>query len=58
MISLLVALVIAGVIVYLVNALVPLDAKFKTVINVLVGLFLFLYTLQVLGLWHGPNLMR
>lgn len=58
MISLLVALVIAGVVVYLVNALIPLDAKFKMVINVLVGLFLFLYVLQVLGLWHGPDLLR
>lgn len=53
MIDILVVLVIAGVVLYLFNALVPLDAKFRMVINVLVGLFLFLYVLQVLGVWHG-----
>lgn len=59
MISLLVALVIAGVAVYLLNALVPLDARFKTAINVIIGLFLFLYMLQALGIWRAPvNLLR
>jgi len=57
MISILVVLVIAGVALYLLNALIPMDAKFKLVINALIGLFLFLYVLQVLGVWKGgPNL--
>ncbi len=55
MITVLVALVIAGVVVYLVNALIPMDARFKMALNV----FLFLYMLQVLGLWSPPaNLLR
>lgn len=53
MISVIVALVIAGVLLYLLNALVPMDAKFKMVINALVALFLFLYVLNVLGIWDG-----
>lgn len=53
MISILVALVIAGVVLYLFNALIPMDARFKMVINALVGLFLFLYVLNVLGVWEG-----
>ena len=42
-ISILVTLVIAGVVLYLLNTLVPMDGRFKTAINVLVGLFLFLW---------------
>jgi hypothetical protein len=58
MIGIIVVLVIAGVLLYLLNVLIPMDGRFKTVINVLVGLFLFLYVLQVLGLWHGLPALR
>jgi hypothetical protein len=53
MIGLLVVLVVVGVILYIFNALVPMDGRIKTVINALVALFVFLYVLQVFGLWHG-----
>lgn len=58
MISILVALVIAGVLLYLLNVLVPMDQRIKTVINVLVCLFLFLYILSAFGIWHGLPAMR
>lgn len=58
MIQVLVVLIIAGVVLYLLNTLVPMDGRFKTAINVLVGLFLFLWILQVLGLWHGMPSLR
>lgn len=47
MISILVVLVIAGVCLYLLNTLVPMDPKFKTAINAIVGLLLFLWILSV-----------
>jgi len=53
MIDIIVVLVVAGVLVWLFNSLIPMDARFKMVINVLIGLFLFLYVLGALGLWHG-----
>ena len=55
MITILVTLIVAGVLLYLLNYLIPMDAKFKMVINVLVGLFLFLYVLNVLGIWEGGS---
>jgi uncharacterized protein YhhL (DUF1145 family) len=58
MISLIVALIIAGALLYLLNALVPMDPKFKTAINVLVALVLFLYCLQVLGIWNSGIRLR
>jgi len=57
-ISLLVTLVIVGVILYLLNALVPMDGRIKLVINALVCLFLFLYLLDVLGIYHIAALRR
>jgi len=50
LVTILVVLVIAGVLLYLLNVLIPMDAKFKTVINVLVALVLFLW---VVGLLTG-----
>jgi len=49
LISLLVVLVIVGVVLYLLNTLVPMDARIKTVINVVVLLAVFLYVLQSFG---------
>lgn len=53
MISVIVALIVAGVLVWLFNSLVPMDARFKMVINALIGLFLLLYVLNALGIWSG-----
>lgn len=55
MITVLVVLVVAGVLVYLFNSLIPMDARFKLVINCLVGLFLFLYILSAFGIWKGGD---
>lgn len=52
-ISLLVVLLIIGMVVYLANALAPIPAWMKTVINALACLFTLLYLLQATGLWSG-----
>jgi hypothetical protein len=53
-ITIIVVLVVVGVILWLVNTQIPMDNRIKTIINVLVGLALFLWVLQLLGVWHGP----
>lgn len=58
MIQIIVILIVAGVLLYLLNNLIPMDGRIKMVINCLVGLFLFLYVLQVLGVWHGLPVAR
>lgn len=55
MITLLVALVIAGAVLYVIS-LLPIDATIKRIIFVVVIIFLFLYCLQALGLWSGVRL--
>jgi hypothetical protein len=58
MISILVVLVILGVALYLVN-LIPMDGNIRTIIRVVAILFVVLWLLQALGIWHGlPNTLR
>jgi hypothetical protein len=49
-VSLVVALIIVGVVLYLINQVIPMDAKIKTIINVIVVLAVCLWLLQVFGL--------
>lgn len=50
MIYMLFVLVVCGVLVYLVNQLIPMDAKFKMVFNCLIGLLLLWWVLSLFGL--------
>jgi len=56
-IELLVALIIIGVVLYLIE-LIPMDGTVKTIIRVLAILFMVLYLLQLLGVWHGFQRLR
>jgi hypothetical protein len=47
LIQLLVLLIIIGVVLYLVNNLIPMDAKIKTIINVVVVVVVCLWLLDV-----------
>jgi hypothetical protein len=54
-ISLLVTLVIIGVLLYVLNAVVPMDPKIKTIVNAIVIVLVLLWLLEVFGLvgpWH------
>lgn len=50
MIYLLFILVVCGVVVYLVNNLIPMDSRFRLVINCLIGLILLWYVLSFFGM--------
>lgn len=47
LISLIILLIIVGVLLYLVNTLIPMDGKIKTIINVVVVLVVCLWLLQI-----------
>jgi hypothetical protein len=49
LISFLITLVIVGVCLYLLNTLVPMSPKIKTVINVVVLVMVFFYVLSAFG---------
>jgi hypothetical protein len=58
LVSLIVFLVIVGVVLWLLNTLIPMDQKIKTIINVIVVLAVCLWLLEAFGLLHGGPTLR
>lgn len=57
MIQIIVLLLVVGLIIYLCSIL-PIDPKFKNLINIVVVIFAILYLLQVTGLFGPFHLAR
>lgn len=58
LVGLLVILVGVGVLLWLVNNLLPIDPKIRTIINVIVVLAVCLWLLDAFGLLHGGPVLR
>lgn len=58
MITILIALVIIGVVLWLVNTKIPMDATFKTVINVIVVIGVCLWLLSAFGIIGPVPMLR
>lgn len=58
LVGLLVTLVVVGVVLWLVNTMIPMDPKIKTIINVIVVLAVCLWLLNVFGLLSGGPVIR
>ncbi len=53
LVTIIIVLVVVGLCLYLIENFVPLSPPIKTVIRVVVVLFLVLWLLQLIGVWHG-----
>lgn len=53
--NILIALVIAGVILWLINTYIPMDAKIKNILNVVVVILVIIWLLQSFGLLGSMN---
>jgi len=49
MLSIIIAIVVVGVVLYCINTFVPMEQKVKTILNVVVILALVIWLLQVFG---------
>ncbi len=56
LINLIVVLVVVGVLLWLVNKYIPMDARIKSILNVVVLIVVVLWLLNVFGIL--PNLSR
>lgn len=54
MISILVTLVVIGVLLYLANTVLPMDANIKKIVNVIVLLAVCVWLLGAFGIYHAP----
>ena len=50
LLGIIVFLVVVGLVLWLVNAYIPMDAKIKTILNVVVVIVVIVWLLQALGL--------
>ena len=58
LISIIVGIVVCGVVLWVVNRYIPMDAKIKTILNVVVVVALVLWLLQAFGVWRYLSHIR
>ena len=58
LISLVVVLIVVGVLLWLVNAHIPMDPKIKSILNVVVVIAVVLWLLQVFGVLGSIHAIR
>ena len=58
LLNLVVALIVVGVGLYLINRYIPMASSIKTILNALVVIVVLVWLLQVLGLWGGISNFR
>lgn len=56
--TLVAVIVVIGILMYLINAFVPMDAKIKQILNIVVVIALVLWLLSVFGLFDGLRAVR
>jgi hypothetical protein len=58
LINLVIALIIVGVLLYLVNRYIPMASSIKSILNVVVVVAVAVWVLQAVGLWAGISSYR
>lgn len=58
LINVLIALVVVGVILWLINTYIPMDSKIKRILNVVVVIMVVLWLLKAFGLLTGLTNVR
>lgn len=56
--AILLVLVVVGVILWLVNAFIPMDSKIKSILNAVVVILVIIWLLQAFGLLDSIKSMR
>lgn len=58
LLSLLVTLIVVGILLWLVNQYIPMDAKIKMILNIVVVVVVVVWLLQMFGLLPSLNAIR
>jgi hypothetical protein len=58
LIQVIIALVVVGVLLWLINSYIPMDGKIKQILNVVVVIAVVLWLLQVFGILSGLGSVR
>lgn len=57
-IPIIIVLIVVGVLLWLINAYIPMDQKIKTILNVVVVILVVLWLLNIFGLFAGLSTVR
>ena len=55
LLSIVIALIVVGVLLWLVNGYIPMDAKIKKILNIVVVIVVIIWLLQVFGILGSVN---
>jgi len=58
LVNIVVALIVVGVALYLINRFIPMASSIKTILNAVVVVVVVVWVLQVFGLWSGIRSFR
>jgi len=58
LVNLVIALIIVGVALYMINRYIPMASSIKTILNVVVVVCVCIWVLQAAGLWSGITSYR
>jgi predicted membrane protein len=58
LLSLVIALIVVGVLLYLINTYIPMASSIKTILNVVVVVAVCVWVLQATGVWGGLSSYR
>lgn len=56
LVQVIIALVVVGVLLWLINTYIPMDSKIKQILNVVVVIAVVLWLLQIFGILSGLNI--
>lgn len=51
LLTVLLVLIVVGIVLWLINAYIPMDAKIKNILNVVVVIVLIIWLLKAFGVW-------
>ena len=58
LVSIIISLVVVGVLLWLINGLIPMDSKIKTILNAVVVIVTLLWLLDAFGVTHTFRSIR
>ena len=58
LIDLVVALIVVGVALWLINRFIPMASSIKTILNIVVVVFVGIWVLRIMGLWGHISTYR
>ena len=58
LINIVVTLIVVGVVLWLINRFIPMASSIKSILNIVVVVFVCVWVLQAVGLWNGISSFR